>query len=96
LTQSIHPTLKHYKSAPNTHRSFCGNCGSSLAFNDDQCPENTEIYLGTIDEEFMKGDVGTELVGGASHIWMENAVPGVTDGMAGRKYRGNREDGEMK
>jgi hypothetical protein len=70
--------------------------GSSLAFNYDEKPEVTEVYLGTIDEVFLRSrTVGTELVGGADHIWVGNAVPGVTDGLVGRKFLKNREDGEM-
>jgi len=57
--------------------------------------------LGTLDEEVLcgkkgedgkrEGGLGTELCKADSHIWMENAIPGVTDKLEGRKYQQNRE-----
>jgi hypothetical protein len=95
-------TSFHLSSLPSSQqRTWCSysytdrKTGSSLTFNDDGTPEVTEIYLGTVDQAILTSRVGTELVGGAGHIWMENAVPGVTDGLDGKKFLKNREDGEM-
>jgi hypothetical protein len=66
-----------------------------LSFNYDEKLEVTELYLGSIDEVFLTSQVGTELVGDADHIWMANGVPGVTDALVGKKFLGNREDGEV-
>jgi hypothetical protein len=43
----------------------------------------------------LRGKVGAELVGNADHIWVANAIPGVTDGLVGRKYLRDRGDGEI-
>lgn len=48
-------TYKSYQSSPTAYRSFCSNCGSSLAFNYNRCPEVTEIYHGSLDEEVLCG-----------------------------------------
>jgi len=40
------------------------------------------------------GGVGKELCSPAYHIWMENAIPGVTDILPGVKYLRNRTDGK--
>jgi hypothetical protein len=60
-----HSTYKTYRSSPFAYRSFCGTCGSSLAFNYDDHPETTEIYLGSLDEEVLCGKKVAEAEGGA-------------------------------
>jgi hypothetical protein len=49
--------------------------------------ENIEILFGTVDEEILRSQVGTELCKGSSHIWCENAVKGVTDTMPGTLWK---------
>jgi hypothetical protein len=71
LTSSIspplasHSTYKTYRSSSFAYRSFCGTCGSSLAFNYDDQPETTEIYLGSLDEEVLCGKKVADAEGGA-------------------------------
>lgn len=103
------PTFKSYESSSKARRSFCGNCGSSLAFNYKDKPEQTEIYLGTIDEDTLcgkkvegsgkrVGGVGLDLATPDDHMYMENAIPGLTDGVGnyldGKKYPRSRDDSE--
>ncbi len=49
------PATKQYQSSATASRSFCGECGSSLTYNTSEEPDNTEIWLGTIDEEVLLG-----------------------------------------
>jgi hypothetical protein len=58
LTQvvpNIRPLPFRDRASPLAHRSFCSNCGSSLAFNYNSCPEVTEIYHWSLDEELLCG-----------------------------------------
>lgn len=60
-----HETYRSYRSSPAAYRSFCGTCGSSLAFHFDAQPENTEIHLGSLDEEVLCGKKVSEARDGA-------------------------------
>jgi hypothetical protein len=102
-----------YKSSDKAERGFCSNCGSSLTFQFLETPDKVEIFIGSIDEEWLcgrkvgekdEGEFGkvavreepilnlcsTELSGS---IWVENAVPGVTDRVPGPKWWRERADG---
>ncbi|KAJ9662387.1 hypothetical protein H2201_006095 [Coniosporium apollinis] len=99
-TANISPPLpsnesyKTYRSSPSGKRSFCGKCGGSLTFCYDATPEETEIFLGSVDEEVLRGEWGRALCETRRHLWLENAVKGVTDGMKGRKYLTDESGGE--
>jgi len=99
------PSFKSYESSEKAYRSFCSNCGSSIAFNDREMPERTEIYPGTLDEDVLcgkrvegtnkrEGGLGLQVVKAERHMYMENAISGVTDGtvdyLAGLKYATSR------
>ena len=73
------PTYTTYQSSPTGIRGFCKICGSSLTF---QRPgqDSLEILFGAVDEEILKSETGTQLCGGKEHIWLGNAVRGVSDG----------------
>jgi len=101
-------TYKAYQSSPGAYRCFCSNCGSSLTFNENDTPEMTEIHLGSLDEEVLcgkkihqEGDertkrddsgLGSDLCKTQTHIWMENAIVGLTDKLEGELYLRNREN----
>jgi hypothetical protein len=95
-------TYKTYQSSPGAYRTFCSNCGSSLTFNEKEKPEITEIHLGSLDEEVLcgtkiggEGDgkvkrdasgFGLDLCKARNHVWMENAIVGLTDKLEGELY----------
>ena len=60
-TESITPsfksqdTYKQFKSSEKAARGFCSTCGSSLTFNYLAKSGETEIYLGTVDEDILLG-----------------------------------------
>jgi hypothetical protein len=47
-----------------------------------------EILFGSIDEDILKSKVGTELCDSDGHIWVGNAVKGVTDDLKGEMWKG--------
>ncbi|EAS28520.3 uncharacterized protein CIMG_09724 [Coccidioides immitis RS] len=111
-TANIHPPLSSqpaYKAFqtpenPAGHRMFCSSCGSSIAYQNTNRAQDTEVYLGSLDEDVLCGRKGEstktewgdwpERIGGLGvdicktqrHIWVENAIPGLTDGMRGQKW----------
>lgn len=48
-------SLKSYSSSSSSYRAFCSTCGSSIAFGNIDKPEQTEIHVGTLDEEVLIG-----------------------------------------
>ena len=108
------PAYKIYKSSSFAYRGFCSTCGSSLAFNYDGEPEQTEINLGAIDEDILcgkrdetsawddeyghhvprVGGLGREICSAVQHIYMENAIIGVTDDLPGNKWLTDRTGGK--
>jgi hypothetical protein len=95
-TLSSNATYKSFHSSPQAYRSFCSTCGSSIAFNEHATPDNTELFIGTFDEVNFCGEgaaVGEVLARAKNHIWMDNAVRGVTDqNLEGGLYRKDREE----
>lgn len=83
---SSNESYKTYQSSPSGKRGFCGTCGGSLAFCYDKTPGETEIFLGSVDADVLRGEWGKALCETRRHLWLENAVKGVTDGLKGRKY----------
>lgn len=39
---------KAYASSPGVRRSFCGRCGSPIAYENDRMPNEVHLYLGTL------------------------------------------------
>jgi len=56
--------------------------------------EEYETKWGKIWERDANSSFGKELTQAKDHIWVGNAVPGLTDSMVGKKYMGGRKDGE--
>ncbi|KAH8597683.1 Mss4-like protein [Bisporella sp. PMI_857] len=79
---SSYPDFVQYSSSKEAYRGFCKTCGSSLTWNFKDGNE-TEILLGTVDEEILTSQVGSELCASKSHRWCANAVKGVTDNLPG-------------
>jgi len=48
-------TFSTYKSSEKAERGFCSTCGSSLTFQYLAKPEEFEIHIGAIDEDFLAG-----------------------------------------
>lgn len=48
-----------------------------------------DILFGSFDEEILKSKVGTELCDSDGHLWVDNAVPHVTDNLKGEMWRGD-------
>jgi len=107
-------TYKLYKSSDFGSRGFCSECGSSLTFVERENPENTELCLGSLDEEILcgkrdednswedehgkhvprKGGIGRELCYTERHIFLDDAIPGITDDLPGKKWLTHSGEGE--
>lgn len=92
-----------YSSSPGCFRGFCNHCGGTLLWRSEKSPQEVGITTGSIDEKSLIGskegcdsphqgrqglEVGkalSEPIGG--HLWLENAIKGVTDEVkVGKKY----------
>src|ERR1700753_3474722 len=54
---SSFPSYKEYSSSPKRFRGFCGNCGSPLIWRSDDKTDLLDLYLGTIDEKWLVGEI---------------------------------------
>lgn len=45
-----HGVLACFESSPGVRRSFCGRCGTPLAYESDRFPGEVHLFLGTLDE----------------------------------------------
>ncbi|KAF2838677.1 hypothetical protein M501DRAFT_1004485, partial [Patellaria atrata CBS 101060] len=52
---SSFPTYKTYRSSSFAKRSFCSECGSPLTYMSDNAPNDTELYVGNLDEDVLCG-----------------------------------------
>lgn len=50
-------TFTQYESSPGTRRAFCSKCGGGVAWFNDYIPDDVIIFVGTIDEEHLLGQV---------------------------------------
>lgn len=80
-----------------------------MTFVDPKRPHLTEVYLGSFDEDVLcgkvavdgkrvGGEVGVDLCKPQGHMWLTNAVKGVTDGSVlpnAKRYMEDREGGEF-
>lgn len=39
-----------FESSPGVRRSFCAACGTPLTYEADRCPEETHLYISTLDQ----------------------------------------------
>ncbi|KAH8586421.1 Mss4-like protein [Bisporella sp. PMI_857] len=85
---TTHPSYTLYASSEKGRRGFCNICGSSLTFTNEGSPR-CEILFGSVDEEILKSKVGTELCALNGHLWVANAVKGVTDDLKGEIWMGD-------
>ena len=98
---------REYVSSPGRFRGFCGNCGSSLIWRSDADTSTLDLFLGTLDEqwltptngngsEYLKDVAKVLTTPSGTQFWMENAVPGITDLLktkGGRVYLQEGPDG---
>ena len=106
--EQIYPPLdsnteyKEYMSSRNRFRGFCSDCGSPLIWRSDDDQSTVDLYIGTLDEVWLTGHMltdGAEIANSlakpnGTQFWMENAIPGVTDLVAGgRRYQQEGPDG---
>lgn len=59
------PTFTLYKSSDVASRSFCSKCGSSIGYHMAGAPDELDLLLGTIDEEWL---CGKQIEGNVGHI----------------------------
>ena len=87
-------TYREFESSPRRFRGFCGQCGTSLIWRSADKPALFDLFLGTVDEKWLVGekgvpgcaDVGRTLATpNGTQFWMENAIKGITDLLAGGK-----------
>ncbi len=73
-----------HRSSPGVARSFCGRCGTPMAFEGERWPEEVHIFVATIEDP-------ASLVPQA-HVYFGQALPWIqpADGLA--RYQGTGED----
>ena len=49
-TETERGTLRSYESSPGVRRSFCGDCGSPLSYEDERLPGEIHIPVGVFDD----------------------------------------------
>src|ERR1700753_1201424 len=60
------PAYKEYLSSPGRYRGFCSECGSSLIWRSEDDTRTFDLYLGTVDEEWLvESEVGRRTADGA-------------------------------
>lgn len=85
---STFPTFREYASSPGRFRGFCGDCGTSIAWRSADHTPIFDLYLGTIDEEYLVGDSSVAKMlatPNGTQYWLRNVIHGVTDKLKGGK-----------
>ena len=99
------PDFKEYSSSPGGLRGFCGKCGTSLTWRQDQgesggSPYTIEVFLGTIDHQWLAEERNVAKIlatPSGSQCWLENAIEGITDTLkGGKRYLQARSDTTAK
>ncbi|KAJ4257258.1 hypothetical protein NW757_003878 [Fusarium falciforme] len=88
-TLNTFPSFKEYTSSPGRFRGFCSDCGTSIAWRSADCTPIFDLYLGTLDEEWLVGgETGKTLaIPNGTQYWLQNSINGVTDKLkGGREY----------
>jgi hypothetical protein len=75
-----------FQSSPGVRRSFCGNCGSPVAYEADRVPDEVHLYAGTLDDP---GALAPE-----AHVHFEERVPWFETLDHLPRYRAGRRGGE--
>jgi hypothetical protein len=78
------PAYKKFASSPDCHRTFCAECGSSFAWQSNDS-DVVGLVVGTLDEECLRKHGRALATPNVKQLWMENAIPGVTDLLKGGK-----------
>lgn len=79
-----------YQSSPRRFRGFCVQCGSSLIWRSEDDTRTLDLFLGTLDEQWLVEETTTQDRSGfdvakalatpnGTQFWLRNAIRGVTD-----------------
>lgn len=90
-------SYREYTSSARRHRGFCSTCGSSLLWRSDDYTRTVDLFIGTLDENWLVDCQETALLlakPSGTQFWMMNAIPGVTDLVkGGLEYQQEGPDG---
>lgn len=86
------PDFAEYESSRGVFRGFCRRCGSGLSYRCERFPEVVDVFIGSLDEQWLSGDRDEEQVAIAKelatpngyHAWYSHMIPGVSDYLQGR------------
>lgn len=83
------PDFKEYESSPGRLRGFCGKCGSSLTWREEETgdgPYTFDLFLGTVDHRWLAEEKNVAKILATpsdSQFWLENSIEGITDKVKG-------------
>jgi hypothetical protein len=77
----IHGEMHWHRSSPGVTRGICGNCGTSITYENENRPGEIDITLNSLDEP------GQPVI--RAHIWTEDKQPWLTIGDALPVYARN-------
>ncbi|KAK6535237.1 hypothetical protein TWF694_001704 [Orbilia ellipsospora] len=74
-------SFREFSSSQGKFRGFCQACGSTVSWRDVNVPLEIDLFCGTMDEEFLTGDTGRDILLAEKQLWCSNMVPGISDGV---------------
>ncbi len=80
-------TPRVYASSPGVRRSFCGECGSPIAYEADRVPDEVHLYHGTLDDPGM--------LPAEAHVHVGERVAWFDAADRLPRYHAGRRDGEQ-
>ncbi|KAF8917601.1 Mss4-like protein [Mucidula mucida] len=79
-----------FSATPGYVRTFCNQCGSWLSWLDTKEPERLGILTGTLDEEYLRGEMGKEIATTTEQVFCIGFIEGVTDIIKeGKRWEGH-------
>ena len=55
-TSGYPPEMREFASSTHGRRGFCASCGSAISWRHEECPQEIELFLGSVDEKWLIGD----------------------------------------